>query len=73
MYVALPGVGDVWVNGQKVDGRAGTRSLSQYDQRALYHTYDVQRYLQVGKNVVAVYVGLGWFGHPPLGKAYVVR
>jgi alpha-L-rhamnosidase len=44
--------------------------LSQYDIRALYHTYDVQSYLQVGTNVVAVYVGLGWFGHPPLSKAY---
>ena len=69
-YLALPGVGDVWINGQKVDGRAGTRSVSQYDIRALYHTYDVQRHLRVGTNVVAVYVGLGWFGHPPLGEAY---
>lgn len=70
IYVALPGVGDVWINGHKVDGRAGTRSLSQYDVRALYHTYDVQRYLQVGTNVIAAHVGLGWFGHPPLSKAY---
>jgi alpha-L-rhamnosidase len=40
-FVALPGYGHVWVNGHKVDGRAGTRTLSQYDVRALYHTYDV--------------------------------
>jgi alpha-L-rhamnosidase len=63
-FIALPGIGDVFINGQKVDGRAGTRSLSQYDTRALYHTYDVQRYLRAGENVIAVFVAVGWFGHP---------
>eukprot|EP00040_Diaphanoeca_grandis_P031770 m.190577 g.190577 ORF g.190577 m.190577 type:complete len:1125 (-) comp32410_c0_seq1:45-3419(-) len=66
-FVMLPGYGDVWINGQKVDGRAGTRSLSQYDVRALYHTYDVQQYLRDGEaNTIGVYVGVGWFGHPPI-------
>lgn len=63
-FVALPGYGHVWVNGHKVDGRAGTRSLSQYDVRSLYHTYDVREFLQTGQNTIAVYVGVGWFGHP---------
>jgi alpha-L-rhamnosidase len=54
-FVALPGYGDVWINGHKVDGRAGPRSLSQYDVRALYHTYDIQRYLRAGEvNTIAV-------------------
>lgn len=70
-YVALPGVGAVWINGRKVDGRAGTRSLSQYDVRALYHTYDVAHLVRPGQpNAIAVSVGVGWFGHPakPIGN-----
>lgn len=65
-FVALPGYGQVFVNGHRVDDpETGTRSLSQYDVRMLYHTYDVTPFLiSGGKNVVAVYVGLGWFGHP---------
>ena len=71
MFVALPGRGDIWVNGQKVDGRAGTRSLSQYDVRALYHAYDVKKYLHAGQaNVIGVRVGVGWFGHPPLSRPF---
>ena len=70
-YIALPGFGAVWINGHKVDGRAGTRSLSQYDFRALYHTYDVQQYLRAGEeNVIGVYVGVGWFGHPAGGSKF---
>jgi alpha-L-rhamnosidase len=70
-YIALPGFGDVWINGQKVDGRAGTRSLSQYDFRALYHTYDIRNYLRAGEeNVIGVYVGVGWFGRPAGGAKF---
>jgi alpha-L-rhamnosidase len=70
-YVALPGFGSLWINGQKVDGRAGTRSLSQYDVRALYHTYDIQPWLQAGEdNAVGVSVGVGWFGHPAGGARF---
>jgi alpha-L-rhamnosidase len=64
-FVALPGYGTVSVNGQRIDGEAGTRSLSQYDVRMLYQTFDIAPFLVAGKtNVVAIYVGLGWWGHP---------
>ena len=42
----------------------GSRSLSQYDVRMLYHSYDCTAVLKPGSNVIAVYVGLGWWGHP---------
>ena len=41
----MPGYGQVSLNGQDVDGAAGTRSWSQYDKRTLYHTYDVAQHL----------------------------
>jgi hypothetical protein len=64
-FVALPGFGTVSVNGQRVDGEAGTRMLSQYDVRMLYHTYDIAKYLRPGEmNVIGIYAGLGWWGHP---------
>ena len=30
----------------------------------LYHSYDCTHVLKPGENVIAVYVGLGWWGHP---------
>lgn len=65
-FIALPGYGQIWINGIRVDdSETGTRSLSQYDVRMLYHVYDITEHLVPGgANVVAVYVGLGWFGHP---------
>jgi hypothetical protein len=65
VFVALPGYGEVSINGQRVDDPGtGTRTLSQYDVRMLYHSYDCTHLLKPGENVIAVYVGLGWWGHP---------
>jgi alpha-L-rhamnosidase len=64
-FIALPGFGKVYVNGHAVDGETGTRTLAQWDVRVLYNTYDVTPFLLAGQtNVVAIYVGLGWWGHP---------
>jgi alpha-L-rhamnosidase len=65
LFLALPGYGQVFLNGHRVDDpETGSRSLSQYDYRMLYHTYDCTNLLRPGKNVLAIYVGLGWWGHP---------
>lgn len=62
LFVAVPGYGQVSLNGHDVDGDAGTRSWSQYDIRTLYHTYDVTGHLQTGENVFGLHVGEGWYG-----------
>lgn len=68
LFVALPGYGQVLVNGCAVDGEAGTRSWSQYDVRVLYHTYDVTAALTpAGENVIGLHVGRGWYGGPSGG------
>lgn len=66
LFLALPGYGEVFLNGARVDDpETGSRSLSQFDYRMLYHTYDCSNLLKPGeKNVLAIYVGLGWWGHP---------
>lgn len=56
------------MNGERVDGEAGTRSWSQYDVRVLYHTYDVAARLRSGaENVIGLHVGRGWYGGPSGG------
>jgi hypothetical protein len=69
LFVALPGYGQVLVNGRAVDGEAGTRSWSQYDVRVLYHTYDVAAALngRGEENVLGLHVGRGWYGGPSGG------
>jgi alpha-L-rhamnosidase len=65
LYLALPGYGEVWLNGARVDDAStGSRTLSQFDYRMLYQTYDCTLLLKPGKNVLAITVGLGWWGHP---------
>ena len=50
LYLALPGYGEVWLNGKRVDDpETGSRSLSQYDVRMLYHSYDCTEQLRAAK------------------------
>ena len=62
IFIAVPGYGQVSVNGVDVDGDAGTRTWSQYDIRTLYHTYDVTDQLKAGENVLGLHIGKGWYG-----------
>ena len=49
----------------------GTRSWSQYDVRALYHTYDIAGALVAGKNTFGVQVGHGWYSKKGFGSPTV--
>ncbi|NCB09057.1 MAG: hypothetical protein EOM73_12945, partial [Bacteroidia bacterium] len=56
------GAGELWLNGQKVDS---TRFLdpaqTNYEQYALYSTFDVTSRLIEGENCLGVMLGNGWF------------
>ncbi len=56
------GAGELWLNGQKVDS---TRFLdpaqTNYEQYALYSTFDVTSRLNEGENCLGVMLGNGWF------------
>ena len=62
IFIAVPGYGQVSLNGEDVDGDAGTRTWSQYDIRTLYHSYDVTEQVKTGKNVFGLHIGEGWYG-----------
>jgi hypothetical protein len=53
-YFAMPGYGTMEVNGNRVDGKAGTRTWSQYDKRTIYGCYDILDDLVSGSVTIAL-------------------
>ena len=49
------------INGKRIGNDVLSPAFTNYDQRALYMEYDVSDYLQVGKNVIAVELGDGFY------------
>ena len=68
-FFAMPGYGKLLVNGNPVDGIAGTRTWSQYDKRTIYGCYDIKDDLVNGANAVGVSAGKGWYGHFGYGES----
>ncbi|MBL7972960.1 MAG: family 78 glycoside hydrolase catalytic domain, partial [Prolixibacteraceae bacterium] len=62
VYFCGLGAGELYLNGQKVDS---TRFLdpaqTNYEQYALYSTFDVTDRLEAGDNCLGVMLGNGWF------------
>ena len=60
LFAAIPGYGQVLLNGQHVDGEAGTRTMTQFDQSVRYFTFDVTSLLSVGgANTLGLHLGGG--------------
>jgi len=65
-YVNALGYYELYINGRKVGDHVLSPAVSDYSKRNLYVTYEVADYLVPGKNVVALWLGRGWYvrGHP---------
>jgi len=65
-YVNPLGYYELYINGRKVDDHVLSPAVSDYSKRSLYVTHDVTEYLVPGKNIVALWLGRGWYvkGHP---------
>ena len=65
-YVNPLGYYELYINGRKVDDHVLSPAVSDYSKRNLYVTHEVAEYLVPGKNVVALWLGRGWYvkGHP---------
>ncbi|MDX9973889.1 MAG: alpha-L-rhamnosidase N-terminal domain-containing protein, partial [FCB group bacterium] len=61
LYVCGLGFNEVRLNGEKVGDRVLEPSLTRYDKRALYSTYDVSGQIAQGKNALGVELGNGWY------------
>ncbi|MGO9258272.1 MAG: family 78 glycoside hydrolase catalytic domain [Bryobacteraceae bacterium] len=64
-YVNALGYYELYVNGRKVDDHVLSPAVSDYSRRNLYVTHEVADYLVPGKNIVALWLGRGWYvkGH----------
>jgi len=65
-YVNALGYYELYINGRKVDDHVLSPAVSDYSKRNLYVAHEVAEYLVPGKNVVALWLGRGWYvkGHP---------
>jgi alpha-L-rhamnosidase len=65
-YVNPLGYYELYINGRKVDDHVLSPAVSDYSKRNLYIAHEVADYLVPGKNVVALWLGRGWYvkGNP---------
>lgn len=62
VYLCALGCGDLFVNGKLADeSRVLDPAQTNYEQYALYSTYDVTSKLKSGKNCIGVMLGDGWY------------
>jgi alpha-L-rhamnosidase len=64
LFVTALGSYQFFLNGQRVGNYAFTPEFTDYRKRALYQTYEVSPALVKGRNVLAAFLGDGWYGSP---------
>lgn len=62
-YIAVAGLYELYMNGQKVGNHRLDPMYTRFDRRNLYVTYDVTKLIQEGKNAIGVLLGNGWYNH----------
>ncbi|MBC7416596.1 MAG: family 78 glycoside hydrolase catalytic domain, partial [Pedobacter sp.] len=60
-YIAVGGLYELYINGNKVGNHRLDPMFTRFDRRILYVTYDVTNQLQQGKNAIGVLLGNGWY------------
>lgn len=62
-YVAVGGLYELYVNGEKIGNHRLDPMYTRFDRRTLYVTYDVTAQLREGDNAIGVLLGNGWYNH----------
>jgi Alpha-L-rhamnosidase N-terminal domain./Bacterial alpha-L-rhamnosidase. len=62
-YIAVAGLYELYINGDKVGNQRLDPMYTRFDRRNLYVTHDVTSYLQNGDNAIGVLLGNGWYNH----------
>ena len=62
-YIAVGGLYELYVNGEKIGNHRLDPMYTRYDRRNLYVTHDVTGQIQEGVNAVGVLLGNGWYNH----------
>lgn len=66
-YIAVAGLYELYINGEKIGNHRLDPMYTRFDRRNLYVTYDVTRNLQQGENAIGILLGNGWYNHQSLG------
>ncbi len=61
LYITALGVYDVEINGQRAIDAELAPGWTDFRKRVRYQSYDVTEPLQVGENVIGVWLGDGWY------------
>ncbi|MDO5447287.1 MAG: family 78 glycoside hydrolase catalytic domain [Prevotellaceae bacterium] len=61
MHVNSLGYHELYINGKRVGEQVLAPAVSQLDKHSLTVSYDVTSYLKKGKNVIAIWLGKGWY------------
>lgn len=66
-YIAVAGLYELYVNGEKIGNHRLDPMYTRFDRRNLYVTYDVTPNLKKGENAIGVLLGNGWYNHQSMG------
>lgn len=62
-YIAVAGLYELYINGQKIGDHALDPMYTRFDRRTLYLTHDITSSLVTGNNAIGVLLGNGWYNH----------
>lgn len=62
-YIAVGGLYELSINGQKVGNHRLDPVYSRFDRRNYYVTHDVTAAVKQGRNAIGVVLGNGWYNH----------
>jgi alpha-L-rhamnosidase len=61
VFITTHGMYNAFINGQKLGEAFLTPGWTSYNKRLQYQVYDVTRFVKMGKNVLGVNIGSGWY------------
>jgi alpha-L-rhamnosidase len=70
VYVNPLGYYELYINGEKIGDSALSPAVSQFNKRAFFLTHDVTKHLQKGTNIIAIWLGRGWYAEGLPGVVY---
>lgn len=62
-YIAVAGLYELYINGNKTGNHRLDPMYTRFDRRTLYVSYDVTPQLTTGNNAIGVLLGNGWYNH----------
>lgn len=72
-YIAVGGLYELSINGQKVGDHRLDPMYTRFDRRNLYVSYDITSQLRTGRNAIGVLLGNGWYNHQSTAVWYFDR